>query len=413
MRDRALRVVADINWFGHIPTYHPLYLRAFLELGYRVASVTPRPDEIYSTDYLQEAREAGRLDVFQLPSTKASPPARKLGWLNRIPGGRAFWNMLRTSERVRHARARHRWRYLLSTIEKLTRGNEEKLIFIPYLNDLLHDPGPARGSEPAWAGLYLNSSQLRESPNSALLRSLRLFLSPRQKYVGVLDEATVTLLQNYTNGRKVGVLPDLTNEDSLPEPSGLASEVLSRAAGRPIISLLGHLTPRKGISRLCRLAKESNPDEVFFLFAGEMEELQLPNKTRNFLLSAAAGKIPGSFAHLKRVPDGTYFNGLVKISQVIYARYDGFVASSNLLTKAAKFAKPVIVSKEGCMAERVARYQTGIVFDGSEEDERAALLQLASKAIQFPLENYIEYHNDHSYSALVQGLESLEKTTLG
>jgi hypothetical protein len=414
MNEKGTRIVADLNWFGHIPTYHPLYLRAFLDLDYNVVSFSPSPNEIHSNPYLRNPLNTGRLTVASPTNAYASPPARRFSWLLSLPGGNKFWNYLRHSEFIRQLRARRRWLALMAAIAPLAAESPSRTkVFLPYLNDLLHIPRPTDSLKIRWAGLYLNSSQLRRPPSRETIGSLRIFQSPKLDYLAVLDEGSVSLIQPYCNNKPVGTLPDLTNEDSALVPTDLSRRISALAAGRPIIALLGHLTPRKGIGRLCDLAKLADPSRLFFLFAGELEPFQVDEETRLFLKEAAAGRHAGSYAHLERLPNEIDFNSLVKISSVIYARYEGFFASSNLLTKAAVFRKPVIVSSIGCMAERVVRYQTGMVFAGGDEfTELKAIESLIGNAASIPAERYAEYHRAHSYDALVAGLRNLEEASL-
>ena len=56
---------------------------------------------------------------------------------------------------------------------------------------------------------------------------------------------------------------------------------------------------------------------------------------------------------MEKIPDESCFNALIAESDLIFAAYKQFTGSSNLLTKAAAFRKPVIVSRGLCMGRRV------------------------------------------------------------
>lgn len=62
---------------------------------------------------------------------------------------------------------------------------------------------------------------------------------------------------------------------------------------------------------------------------------------------------------MEKIPDESCFNALIAESDLIFAAYKQFTGSSNLLTKAAAFRKPVIVSRGLCMGRRVEQYGTG------------------------------------------------------
>jgi hypothetical protein len=57
--------------------------------------------------------------------------------------------------------------------------------------------------------------------------------------------------------------------------------------------------------------------------------------------------------------DERQFNEIIASSDVIFAVYRDFTRSSNMLSKAASFRKPVLVSQEGLMGERVSRFKIG------------------------------------------------------
>ena len=57
------------------------------------------------------------------------------------------------------------------------------------------------------------------------------------------------------------------------------------------------------------------------------------------------------------------FYALHSVCDILFGVYHQFAHSSGLLTKAAFFQKPVIVSKGYCMEERVRKYHLGLVVD--------------------------------------------------
>ncbi|HWZ95449.1 MAG TPA: glycosyltransferase [Opitutaceae bacterium] len=414
MPNNSLRIIADLNWFGHIPTYHRLYLRAFLDNGHRVVSLSPRPDLICADKNLSAALETGQLQVPAEGFGAATPPGHRLArWLDNLPGSSLCWNLLRNSTQIRQWRARKRWMTLMTAANKYAEAADpDTLLFIPYLDDLLHCPTSAKVSAPRWAGLYLDSSQLRRPIGAALRESLALFNDPKLQYLAVLDEGSIGPLRIHGQTIRIGAVPDITDERISLGLTELAHAVLNCAKGRPIISLIGHLTPRKGIRRLIKLAQNCDPQRFFFLFAGQIESLQVDSKTRTFLLAAEQKRHANVYAHLKRLPDETDFNALVKISNVIYLRYENFYGSSNLLTKAAVFRRPVIVTDEGCIAERVRLYRTGAVFSGGDEQTELNAIDHLAHRLPADWEHLCtRYHRLHNYESLVARLREIESPT--
>ncbi len=59
---------------------------------------------------------------------------------------------------------------------------------------------------------------------------------------------------------------------------------------------------------------------------------------------------------------------MIDAADVVFCAFDDFPFSSNTLTKAAVFEKPVVVSEGYLMAERVRSYRTGeVVPQGNAE----------------------------------------------
>ena len=65
------------------------------------------------------------------------------------------------------------------------------------------------------------------------------------------------------------------------------------------------------------------------------------------------------FVHLARIPDDAKFNTLVNTCDVIFAMYENFLHSSNLVTKSAMYGKSILVSTGGYMEEVVRQYKLG------------------------------------------------------
>lgn len=94
----------------------------------------------------------------------------------------------------------------------------------------------------------------------------------------------------------------------------------------------------------------------------------------------------------------------MKICDLIFASYEKFFHSSNILTKSAAFARPVVVSEGYCMAERTQKYDLGVVV---AEKNVSALV----KAVEAVLDghdqkgrrlqaDYAGYSEEHSYEKL-------------
>jgi hypothetical protein len=230
-----------------------------------------------------------------------------------------------------------------------------------------------------WSGLYFHPRRFRKHPpglqNGSKNRHEILKL-PNCKAVAVLDEGVASLLGGAVGEGKVFVFPDVADDASPDAGYGLLKEIRRRAGGRKIIASLGSQGGRKGLLTLLETARKSIGEDWFFLFAGKLARRDLsPDQVKT--LHEAAETAENCFFHFETIPDEPQFNALVEASEVLFAAYLDFPHSSNLLTKAAIFEKPAIVSDGYCMAERVRQYRLGrVIFPGNSQDCAEAIRQL-------------------------------------
>lgn len=217
-----------------------------------------------------------------------------------------------------------------------------------------------------WIGLYFHPTHLRKSvPNKQSYSIDAIFTLPTCKGIAVLDDGIIEMLENRTN-KPVFVFPDITNTEHVDQHDALATAVLNKAKGRRIVSLIGMQSKRKGLLTLIDLAKSTEDKDLFYFFAGPLDKPTFNEEELKVIDDFVASQPDNCYFHFHRIQDGPEFNGLVKISSLIYAVYIDFPHSSNLLVKAAYFKKPVLVSDEYYMAEAVARYQLGAVAPPSD-----------------------------------------------
>jgi hypothetical protein len=134
-------------------------------------------------------------------------------------------------------------------------------------------------------------------------------------------------------------------------------------------------------------------------------------KIKNFVFQSPSNCL----FHFERIPDESQFNAVVSSCDVLFAVYQGFPHSSNILTKAAIFKKPVLVSNSFCMGERVRKFKLGLTVDeGKVLECNEALRRLlgqpnlnTQQEISF---NFEEYKYLHSIDKLYDGLNRIIKT---
>lgn len=383
--ERATVALADTKWFGHHPTYFREFVASLRRLGAFVIALCPQPAELEPREGVWPGKLTSPNHSLILSSRDNDPASTFTRW----------W-------RVRQA---------LDAAEDRC-GRRADLVFFPYLDNFLRLlPAPIVPDlvlGRPWSGLYFRNQHLGQPLNGAASRLRALAKGDvllRGKcalpLLGVLDERFNGVLLE-RSGREAIQFPDITDETAPSSPSPLAITLLERAAGRPIIGLAGSLEKRKGLLTLLRAAEASARagDALFYAAAGPFaaetftaEEMAFIEETRERLAASLYLDIPGA-----RIPDGAPYNSIFQAFSIAWAAYENFQGSSNTLTKAALFAKPVLASEGECIGQRVREYRLGAAFPESDAAAaRAAIHQvLREEAAGNAARRYEDYRHFHS-----------------
>ncbi len=264
-----------------------------------------------------------------------------------------------------------------------------------------------------WSGLYLQAIAFHQPGRKVprLQRNFpiqRLFAVPRMKGLLMLDESIADKVARAT-GRRVVIAPDVADGPWLTEHP-LAMQCRQRAGAAPLVGLLGHLLPSKGITTLAEIALRDDAQDLAYLFAGEIYWTMFKPAQKEIIERAMRSARTAIFI-AQRVPDSAAFNALVAVCDVLFAAYHDFPHSSNMLTLAAFLEKPIVVSEGRLMAQRVRDYRLGEVVP--QADPAAALEALrrvtrdpaAWRAARQP--RWREYRERHSAAALDGALREL------
>lgn len=368
--------VFDYNWSGHIPAYHRLIVESLLRSGWEVTSLCGLPAEIVDHVSRRAPDDAPRLHA-PVVAGLGRPPARArvLDILRRIPGGFSLWTRIRTNPHMRRRHALARWRACRDALAALP--SLPRLALLPYLDDMLEPELSLAGVRfpVPWMGLHVSASDLRESAVAPAMRArLRMLREPSCRGILLLDGKITEWVQHEAPGRIVAVLPDIA-DTTVASDFPLLHEIRRRAAGRPIISLLGHLSEAKNIRLFLHLAQVISPNRAFFLLAGQFEPLGVAPDLQQRIAEAAAGRKTNLWAIPDRIASEAEFNRLFCESAVIFAVYREFTRSSNILSKAAFFRRPVLVAGGYCMGERATDYRLGLALDQPEPAAAEQALQ--------------------------------------
>ncbi|MEM7144041.1 MAG: hypothetical protein AAF591_02830 [Verrucomicrobiota bacterium] len=366
--------LADPRWAGHHPTYFKEFFASMVRLGARVIALCPDPAGFRETA-ATVCDEFG-LDVDEWIVTeelKGTKGGVNLLGLEHDPASTVvrWWTLRRA---MRRAEARSGW----------TAG----FVFLAWLDSYLRFMPSAAIADRMlgrpWGGLYFRNHHLaRCAEQGSVLNSLRRIAkgdfnlrADSCRVVGVLDERFTDELEALS-GKPVLQFPDITDETRLDGPSAFTCEVLEKAKGRKIIGVIG-LERRKGFLTLLkaalRAAEEGRP--WYFVFGGTLSETTLSDEELKWLREVDERvNVEGEFDNIHLdlnagpVPDTGEFNSLISSFDVVFAAYEDFHGSSNALTKAALFERPILASRGECIEARVNEFGMGICMDQGDVDQ--------------------------------------------
>jgi len=402
---RPVKTVAlvDWHWAGHHPTCLKLYASALAENGVDVVPFAPAPAEVpallQDTPAARSAPALARIDAARQFDAPAHLPVRPR-WLQRIQQQASTFRRLGRTLRA--------W-------ERETGRKIDTVFFNTiYDHDFSHASWLAALMGCDWAGLYLHARCIRTPgaimPGGGRVPAAeRMFGGRRLRGIGVLDAGAVSPLQSVLGERPVVLFPDVT-DDRLPTDAaggGLARRVLEFARGRPVVALVGHIHRSKGIEAFTRAAVDPRLAHVFFFVGGAANLSGLSPAAQAFVANAWESA-PNIYAHLHRVQDERDLNAVVNACDVVYAAYVDFPHSSNVLTKAAVFRKPIIVSTGHLMGEQVREYDLGLTVpqDDAEAVVRG-ILDLTAGTAATTAPRWGDFAARHSYERLREAFGEL------
>ena len=374
--------LVDHHWEGHHLTYLKLFAKTLLNQNHNVIIISPKNEDI--AKWLE--RETGSKNYFTYPAPILYNSSFR------------FKRLRPTIDFLRN------WKNIKQIIKKVNSDHNLSidLVFFNWFDDFLK---PLPKWVTYWIPFYLPRKwggltfQARRFYNNNLSNEKLLINNLLRikscKVIATLDEGLLDLIQEKEIQKKITIFPDITYSDVAE--GKIIKKILKEAHGRKIISLIGALDHRKGLLTLLKVADRLiDNSEYFFVFAGKPYRT-FPADLQQEVDNLISMNLSNSYFYLDYIESDSEFNGIVKISDILFLVYDNFDFSSNLLTKAAIFKKPVITSKDTLMGDRVIKYGTGkVVTQGSVEETIQAIMHIK----KINKNNYQRYVKDHSIDAL-------------
>ena len=397
----VLKTIAliDNHLGGHHLTYLKLYTKALLDLGCRVMTFSREPNAVknwITTNYPQFIQQ---IQTFAIGGTEIP----KFPVIGKLPQPIAILD---------------RWRRAAVAVQEHseTIGWHPDLVFFNWLDSYLsHYLSPFlidRVFPYPWAGLYFQVGDLRFQTHTLPIFNRSLIHygvanSSRCQGLGILDETWHESIQKHLKSQVIS-FPDITDEVSPDTNYSIAEQVRDKAGKRQIIGLIGSLSRRKGILTLLEAAQKSLEENWLFVFTGQLSEEGFSKTELNYLNSLIHTPPKNCFFYLKHIPDEPQFNALIETFDILFCAYENYPYSSNILTKAAVFKKPVIVSQGFCMAERVKKFKLGITIpEGDAFECREAIQSLCTLPdYKFGFETFKSWHSSYQISKVFKEILS-------
>jgi hypothetical protein len=225
-----------------------------------------------------------------------------------------------------------------------------------------------------------------------------------------LDETVCAAYQQHMPERVFEYLPDIADTNLPGQVTPLAKQILERAANRKIVFMGGSIGKQKNLARWFELIALANPKDWFFVQIGRLNHNNLLPEDQLALANIVKHPLENLWIQPEYLIDERQFNEVIALSSVIFAVYRDFARSSNMLSKAAYFEKPILVAAGLLMGKRVEHYQIGLAVD---QDSASSMYQglLALDSIENIKDNFGLYRQDFNEAAMQAKLQAILKNT--
>lgn len=401
---RNLKVIAlvDTLWGGHHNTYLKFFSKTLLDLGHEVVAMCPEPDEMNQWIACHCPDHINNFHSYKL--TEPEPIRLLPPRLQNI------------------VLAVLRWQRAAQSIQMVASklGKIPDLVFFAWLDTYMQPlliPAIVNRLFPyKWSGLYFQPRHLREPLK--FQRILRGSLNPISvlksslcPVIAVLDEGVADKLQQKTH-KSVVIFPDFADPSPPDLEWDVAKKIVEKASGRKIVTLLGTQGKYKGLLTFIEVSQTVKSGWLF-VFAGRFLRNGFTATELTRINNIVSANPSNCFFYLTRIPTESQYNALVWVSDVLFAVHENFPFSSNTLTKAALFEKPVIAGEKGCMGERINKFNLGYKTQEKNIAQNAVVLKklydelsVGKLSVQPKFEEYRQIHSIEQLTIVFQKLLS-------
>jgi hypothetical protein len=365
-------VLIDPYQGGHHLMYLRLFSKALLELGYQVIACCNDSENLTKWLVVQLQNNPNLINNFQILELVEKPPIRLFKHISLQP--------LNTLSR---------WHQAKQTISQIiSMGYKPDLVIFNWVDSYLSRYIPAFLIDIifpyAWFGIFFQP-KLNHTAGLINLNFNQIFNASYCQGVGVLDDDQQSKLQAQLI-KRVLTFPDVTDEVKPDLDFFVASNIKNKANGRKVVGLLGSLNKRKGLLTLLQASQQPNNNKYLFAFVGQLSHYMLKSEELEYIKNLEKQNPSNCYFYFERIPDEPQFNALVNTCDILFAAYENFPYSSNILTKASVFNKLLIGSKGYCIGKRVHQFQLGLTIEeGNVEQCSKAIHALCEDLALIPL----------------------------
>ena len=379
---------------GHLDSWHVLFIKMLAQAGFKIIALTSDPVAI-------------RKKLRDGEQTKAEAFGQEVIVLGAAPVGL----LQKLTRRLAH--------YLTKSLDGLLGRPKRRVTHLePFILGLQLNALLVR--YPKKIGLVLNMYMDAYDPAPEQWQHFRLktdvplagvCITPQsgcsEGYYGLswyrgtffLDETWRDAYQAKFTEKYFEYLPDITDTRLPKTPSALLQQILAFSQGRKIVFMGGSIGKQKNLTRWHQAIAASDREQWCFVQVGRINRNNLTEDDEKSLQRLATQPLANLFVHDGYLEDEGIFNEIISHSSVIFAVYRDFNRSSNMLSKAAHFEKPILVSTQGVMGERVQRYKIGLCVNPDMAQEIVSGLS-ALEQIPNLQENFRLYRDDFSLAVV-------------
>jgi glycosyltransferase involved in cell wall biosynthesis len=260
-----------------------------------------------------------------------------------------------------------------------------------------------------WAGLCITPEALSQAYGDTRIPDYYSLESYRGTCF--LDENVLQIYQYHFPAKTFTFLPDIT-ETGLPKTQeALVTEMLGNAAGRKIVFMGGSIGKQKNLVQWIDLILNADPTQWYFVQVGRINHNNLLPDDQRALAKLETYSPENLYVHADYLPDEALFNAIIAASDVIFAVYRDFYRSSNMLSKAAYFEKPLLVADNCLMGDRVSKYGIGLALPFDQSDRIQAGL-IAALGLENLSSKFAAYREDFSPDKFCKRLNEFARACL-